>query len=130
MINEILNILSNNSLPAGILLDSSILSPGDFFNPVFILSELINRSFTAFSVIYMPNGALLNTLTLSPEIQAVATNVPGFAEGFSYPLLAVVVPDGAPLGEYELVVAFFDPTRPITGTGDAFFIVSKPFSVR
>jgi hypothetical protein len=78
----------------------------------------------------MPNGALLNTLTLSPEIQSVATNVPGFAGGFSYPLLAVVVPNGAPLGEYELVVAFFDPTRPTTGTGDAFFLVSKPFSIR
>jgi len=85
--------------------------------------------FDAYAVVVMPDGSMLDMMTLSPNIKPVATNVPGLPAGFTYPLLSVAVPPGAPKGEYELLVAFFDPNTKITGRQDAFLQVSSKFTI-
>jgi len=45
-------------------------------------------------------------------------------------LLSTNIPTGAPKGSYEMVVAFFDPSKPITGRGDAFLDVSSHFIIQ
>jgi len=78
----------------------------------------------------MPNGSMLDAITLSPALKPVASNVPGLAAPFTYTLLSTRIPTGAPVGAYEIVTVFFDPSKPITGRGDAFLDVSRRFSIR
>jgi hypothetical protein len=115
---------------AEIMINESSFGPGNQLTSTFLLHESIGRPFTVFAVIILPNNTMLNALTLSPKIQPVATKVPGLAAGFTRQLLSVKVPPGAPTGEYELVVAFFDPNTKITGRGDAFLDVNARFSIR
>jgi len=48
----------------------------------------------------------------------------------NYPLINTNIPAGAPLGSYEVVAAFFDPTKPIHGRPDVFLDVNSKFTVR
>ena len=96
----------------------------------FKLNRAIVRSFTVFSVIIMPDGSMLDTMTLAPALKPLATNMPGLGVPFSYALLSVVIPPGTAPGQYEIVAAFFDPSKPITGRGDAFLDASAKFTVR
>jgi hypothetical protein len=94
-----------------------------------VLSESIERPFTAYAVIILPNGSMLNARTLDTPLRPVVTNIPSLSAPFQFPLLSTTIPPGAPKGIYEIVAAFFDPTKPITGRGDAFLDVSATFAI-
>ncbi len=96
----------------------------------FQLNESITRPFTAFAVVILPNEAMLNALTLDTPLKPVASNVPSLSAPFQFPLLSTTIPPGAPKGTYELVVAFFDPTKPITSRADAFLEASSTFTIQ
>jgi hypothetical protein len=97
------------------------------------LNELITQPFTIFAVLILPDGVtMLNARTLDTPLEPVATNVPGLtvADGpFTFPLINTVIPPGAPLGDYEIVVAFFTPGVPITAREDAFLEARVPFTI-
>ncbi len=114
---------------AEIVLNGSSFSLGDRFAATFQLNESITRPFTAFAVLVLPNNSMLNARTLDTPLRPVAANVPSLSAPFQFPLLSTTIPPGAPTGTYELVVAFFDPTEPITGRGDAFLDVSENFTI-
>ncbi len=115
---------------AQIVLNGASFSPGDSLTATFKLNESIMWAFTAFAVIILPNGSMLNALTLDTPLTPVATNVPSLSVPFTFPLINTTISAGAPTGTYELLVAFFDPTRPITGRYDAFLVGSKTFSIQ
>ena len=117
-------------LPAQINLNGSTFGPGAPFNATFVLNRSIEQPFTVFSVIIMPGGSMLNTMTLGPNIGPVASNVPRLDVPFQYPLFSLNLPADAPIGAYEILVAFFDPSRPITGRGDAFLEAAAPFTIQ
>jgi hypothetical protein len=56
--------------------------------------------------------------------------MPGLSAPFSYPLMLLNIPGGAPTGTYEIVAAFFDPYMPITGRNAAFLEASREFSIK
>ena len=114
---------------AQILLNGSSFARGDFFSATFQLNRSITQPFTVYAVVIMPNGSMLDALTLRPKVKPVASNVPQLDTPFSYPLLSLNLPAGAPLGNYEVVAAFFDPSKPITGRADAFLDVSGKFEI-
>ncbi|MCX6353558.1 MAG: C25 family cysteine peptidase [Candidatus Aureabacteria bacterium] len=114
---------------AEIVLNGSSFAPGAGLEARFMLHKTIERSFTAFAVVILPDGRMLNLLTLEPKLEAVVRNMPVLAAPFEFRLLASVVPVSVPAGDYEIVVAFFDPQRPITGREDAFLDVSAHFTV-
>jgi hypothetical protein len=116
--------------PAEIVLNGVSFSLGDSFTATFKLNESIARPFTAFAVIILPSGAMLNAITLDSSLKPVATGVSGLKVPFSYPLLSINIPFDAPKGTYELVVAFFDSAKPVTGRFDAFLDVSKTFTIQ
>jgi uncharacterized repeat protein (TIGR03803 family) len=115
--------------PAEIILNGTSFSAGAPFSATFQLNESIMRSFTAYAVLILPNGAMLNALTLDTPLAPVVSNRSGLAAPFSYPLINMTIPAGAPTGDYELLAAFFDPGRPITGRGDAFLEASGTFTI-
>ena len=114
---------------AEMMLNGSSFARGGFFSATFRLDRLITQPFTVFSVIIMPDGSMLDALTLGPDIKPLASNVSRLDSPFSYPLLSLNLPAGAPLGQYEVVAAFFDPSKPITGRQAAFLDVSGKFEI-
>jgi hypothetical protein len=111
------------------VLNGTSFARGDFFSATFKLNSAITQPFTVFSVIIMPGGSMLDTMTLGPNIKPLASNMSRLDAPFTYPLIALNLPAGAPLGQYEVVVAFFDPSKPITGRADAFLDVSARFEI-
>jgi len=117
--------------PAEIVLNGTSFKPGEQLVATFKLNDPVEKLFTAYAVIMMPDGrTMLDMMTLSPKIKAVVTKVRGFPAGFGCSLLSIVIPPGAPGGEYELLVAFFDPNSRITGRQDAFLQTSAKFSIQ
>jgi hypothetical protein len=72
---------------------------------------------------------MLNIRTLSAPLAPVATNVRSLASPLSYPLLSTTIPRSAPGGDYEVVILFFDPARPIRFRADAFLEASTHFMI-
>jgi len=117
-------------IPAAVIeLNSASFSPGEQLVATFKVNEPIERMFNAYAVVIMPDGSMLDMMTLGTKIKPVATSVPSLPAGFTFPLLSVAVPPDAPNGEYELLVAFFDPNTQITGRQDAFLQVSTKFTI-
>jgi outer membrane protein assembly factor BamB len=112
------------------VLNDTSFKVGEQFVATFKINELIERLFTAYAVLIMPGGKMMNALTLDTPLKPVASNVNGLPAGFTYPLLSVNIPPGAPKREYELVAAFFDPTKPIHSRADAFLDVSAKFTIQ
>jgi hypothetical protein len=110
-------------------LSGSSCAPGDYFSATFRLNDAIARPFTAFAVVMLPGGGMLDALSLGSDVKPVASNVPRL-DPLSYPLISLNLPMGAPVGEYEVVAAFFDPSRPITGRADAFLDAGEKFVIR
>jgi len=96
------------------------LEIGDPLNVQVIFHTRVAKAFTAYAVIIMPGGALIDARTLSSYLEPVAKDCPGLPDGFRYPLLSHVVPQNAPSGVYELVVALFDSGKPINHRSNAF----------
>jgi len=116
--------------PAENVLNGTSFTLGDKLTATFRVNEAIERLFNVYAVIIMPDETMLDMMTLSPKIKPVATGVQGLPAGFSRQILSVNVPPGAPKGEYELLVAFFDPNTRITGRQDAFLQVSAKFTIK
>jgi len=114
---------------AEILMNGSSFNPGDALEARFVLHKTIENAFTAFAVVILPDGTMLNVTTLTPKPELVVENMQGLVAPFEFPLLAAVVPPGVLSGGYEIVVALFDPQGPINRREDAFLDVSARFSV-
>jgi hypothetical protein len=95
----------------------------------FMLREPVDCPFTAFAVIIMPDGEMINALTLDTPLRPVAKNVSKLPAPFSYLLLSATVPPGAPKGVYELVTAFFYVDKTICSRADAFLETSASFTI-
>ena len=115
--------------PAEIILNDTVFNPGNPFRATFKLHEPITQPFTAFAVVILPGGSMLDALTLGPTLTPVASNVPRLDAGFTYPLLNLPIPQTAPKGIYEVLAAFFKPSKPITGREDARAEVSAKFTI-
>ena len=96
----------------------------------FVLDSAIERPFTVYAVLIMPGGEMVNAANLKTRLQPLVVNYPGLNPPFSYQFLSVKIPKDAPKGGYEAVVAFFDPSKPITARGDAFLDASAEFTIR
>lgn len=115
---------------AEMVLNGTSFARGNYFSASFRLNQSITQPFTAFAVVILPDGStMLDALTLGPNVKPVASNVPRLNLPFSYPLISLNLPTGAPLGQYEVVAAFFDPSKPITGRADAFLDVNAKFEI-
>jgi hypothetical protein len=89
----------------------------------------IERPFTAFAVIVLPSGKMINALTLDTPIRPVAKNVNRLPSPYSHLLTSTTVPKGTPNGTYEARVAFFDPSEPIKTPDDAFLEASATLTI-
>jgi hypothetical protein len=83
-----------------------------------------------FAVLIRPDGVMVNASDLKTSLRPLVVNYPGLAMTFSYPFLSAKIPTKWPKGSYEAVVAFFDPSKPITGRGDVFLDVSAKFTIQ
>jgi hypothetical protein len=115
---------------AEILLNGGTFGAGSQFQATFQLNGSITQPFTAYAVVILPNGSMLNCLGLNRPLKPVVRNMPGLEAPFSYPLINRNIPGGAPVGEYEVVAAFFDPSKPIRSRADAFFEASSKFTIQ
>lgn len=114
---------------AEMLLNGSLFARGNYFSATFHLESSITQPFTVYTVVIMPDGSMLDTLTLGPKLNPAASNMPRLDPPLLYPLISLNLPSGAPLGNYEVVAAFFDPSKPITGRQAAFLDVSGKFEI-
>ena len=76
-----------------------------------------------------PVATMIDVRTLSTSISPLGTNINGLSAPFVYPMTLPRIPADAPVGNYIIMMGFFDPNRPITGPGDAFLLVQTPFSI-
>jgi len=107
-----------------------IYPPGYQCTATFMLYKSITQPFTAYAVLFLPKGTPLNALTLNAPLKPVVTNMQKLDAPFSYPLINRNIPGGAPKGEYELAVIFFDATKPYRTRADAFLDVSAKFTIQ
>jgi len=113
------------------VLNGTSFKAGQQLIATFKVNMAIGRMFNVYAVIILPDGkTMIDMMTLSPKIKPVATGVPSLPAGFSRQLLSITIPWSAPKGEYELLVAFFDPNTRITGRQDAFLQVSAKFTIQ
>ena len=119
------------SIPqAEVVLNGTTFNVGSPFTATFKLNRSIERPFTAYAVVVMPDGFMLDALTLGPEIVPVAENVPRLDAPFTYPLLSLNIPAGAPLGGYQVMAGFFAPGQSVTKPEDAFLLATSPFTIK
>ena len=117
--------------PVGeIVLNGPSFARGDFFSATFQLDRSITQRFTAYAAVIMPDGSMLDARTLGPNLKPVGKKVRRLDAPFQYSLLSLNIPASAPLGQYEVVAAFFDPSKPIMGLADAALEVSATFTIR
>lgn len=115
--------------PAEIVLNRASFTPGEALTADFNLHRSIARPFAAYAVFILPDGSMLDASTLGP-VKPLVAFMPALGVPFTYRIVSVVVPAGAPQGRYEIVAAFFDPYGTITGRGDAFLEAASLFTVR
>ena len=118
------------SLEWHVWLNGSSFKPKSTVVGTFVLDSAIERPFTVYAVLIMPGGEMVNAANLKTRLQPLVVNYPGLNPPFSYQFLSVKIPKDAPKGGYEAVVAFFDPSKPITARGDAFLDASAEFTIR
>ena len=114
---------------AEIVLNKTSFSSGEHLTATFQLNSSIERAFTAYAVVILPNNSMLNALTLDTPLKPVVTNMSSLTAPFTYQLISTTIPGGAPAGDYEVVTAFFDPAQAITGRSDAFLEARGHFTV-
>jgi hypothetical protein len=111
-------------------LNGSAFITGDSLTATFRLNQSITRPFTVFAVIMLPNGQMLNARTLNAPLEPLASHVPRLNAPFRFGLIAMFIPSGAPKGEYEIAVVFFDALKPYRGRVDAFLDASAKFTIQ
>ncbi|MDD5556414.1 MAG: PQQ-binding-like beta-propeller repeat protein [bacterium] len=114
---------------AEVLLNGTSFRQGDRFTASFRLNESVAQPFDAYAVVQLPDGSMLDALTLGTKIVPVATNVPGLDAPFTYPLMDLSVPGGAPAGNCRVMAGFFTPGQPVTKPEDAFLLATTPFRI-
>ena len=77
----------------------------------------------------MPDATMLDVRTLSTRLLPLGTNINGLSAPFVFPMKILRIPEGAWVGNYILMMGFFDPNKPITRPSDAFLLVQTPFSI-
>ena len=117
-----------------ILLNGNTFARGAIFEAAFVLRESIRRPFTVYEVIVippgtMPDATMLDVRTLSTRLLPLGTYINGLSAPFVFPMKILRIPEGAWVGNYILMMGFFDPNKPITGPNDAFLLVQTPFSI-
>ena len=112
-----------------VILNGTSFAVGNQFIATFQLNEAVTMVFNAYAVVNLPDGSMLDAITLSPQIKPVATNVNGLPAGFTYPLMSLTIPPNAPKGNCSVMVGFFDPNTAIHGPGDAFLLATAPFTL-
>jgi outer membrane protein assembly factor BamB len=115
---------------AEIILNGENFGRGSYFTATFKLNESIERPFTAYAVVVLPSGGMINCLKLNKPLKPVVRNMQKLDAPFSYPLINRTIPGGAPAGSYEVIAGFFDPTKPIRSKEDAFLLASRGFSIQ
>ena len=116
--------------PAENVLNGTSFKAGEQLVATFKVNEPIERLFDVYAVLIMPGGKMLNARTLNTPLKPVATKVNGLPAGFTCPILSKTIPAGAPKGEYEIAVVFFDATKPYRGRADAFLDVSSGITIQ
>jgi hypothetical protein len=115
--------------PSRVEVNRTELSRGEWFTASFVLDSPINRPFTAYAAVVLPDRSMLDAVTLMPDIRPVAPFMPALGAPFSWAIMGRAVPGGAQPGPYEIVAAFFDP-----GTAaerrSAFMEASASFRIR
>lgn len=114
---------------ARVSVNGESFSPSQQLISTFKANEPIARPFTAFAVVILPDGTMLDAKTLTTDLQPVASNVPRLDPGFETIILETPIPPGAPAGAYEIVGLFFDPAKRIEGRTDAFLDAGARFKV-
>lgn len=115
---------------AEMMLNDASFLPGEQLVATFKVNEPIETMFDVYVVLVIPpNGKMLNTMTLNTPLKPVARKVKRLPAGFTYQLMSKTIPPGAPKGEYEIAVVFFDATKPYHGRTDAFLDVSSKFTI-
>jgi len=112
---------------AQVTLNDTSFTAGSQFTATFRLNKAVTRTFNAYAVVNLPDRSMLDAITLSPQIRPLATNVNGLPAGFTYSLMSLRIPPGAPKGDCSVMVGFFAPGQPITGPADAFLLATAPF---
>jgi hypothetical protein len=115
---------------AEVVLNGTMFGVGSPFTATFKLNRSIERPFTAYAVVVMPDGFMLDALTLGTEIVPVAENVPRLDASYTYPLMSLNIPQAAPTGDYSVMAGFFTPGQPVTKPEDAFLLATSPFTIR
>jgi 3',5'-cyclic AMP phosphodiesterase CpdA len=115
--------------PAENVLNGTSFKEGEQLVATFKLNEPIERMFDVYAVLVMPNGKMMNARTLDRPVRPLARKVKRLPAGFTYQLMSKTIPRGAPKGEYELAVVFFDATKPYRSRADAFLDVSSKFTI-
>ena len=114
---------------AQVSVNGESFSPGQPLRAVFKSNKAIERPFTAFAVVILPDGTMLDAKTLTIDLQPVASNIPRLDAGFETTILEGLIPPGVPLGAYEIVGLFFDPAKRIEGRTDAFLDAGARFKL-
>lgn len=115
-------------MPAEILLNGSSFNGGEHLVATFKLNETISQTFNAYAVIIFPDGNMLDLMTMSPKLKPVVAKIRGLSAPFSCVLLSVDIPRGTLSGDYTIIVAFFEPGKPISA-GNAILLASGHFIV-
>jgi hypothetical protein len=112
------------------VLNGTSFKAGEQLVASFKLNEAIETMFDVYAVLVIPpNGKMLNAMTLDRPVRPLARKVKKLPAGFTYQLMSKTIPPGAPKGEYEIAVVFFDGTRPYRRRADAFLDVSSRFTI-
>jgi hypothetical protein len=115
---------------AEVVLNGTSFGVGSPFTATFKLNRSIEQAFTAYAVVELPDGSMLDALTLGTKIVPVAENVLRLDAPFTYPLMNLNIPSTAPSGNYSVMAGFFTPGQPVTKPEDAFLLATSPFVIR
>lgn len=115
---------------AGIVLNASSFSRGEFITGTFMLYQSVKRPFQAYSVVMLPDGSMRDVRTLDTTLRPLVALMPALLAPFDYKVLAATIPAGAPEGTYYLIVALFDAYTPVQWRSQAFLDVSAGFTIR
>ena len=116
--------------PAEIALSGTSFGVGQQLTATFRVNEPIERMFDVYAVLVMPNGRMMNARTLDRPVRPLARKKKRLPAGFSYQFMSRTIPRGAPKGEYEIAVVFFDATKPYRSRSDAFLDVRAKFTIQ
>jgi len=105
------------------------LSAGDQLTATFVLNEPIERAFTVYAAIILPDGSFLDAVTLGSKLKPLAVNVDRLTPPFSYQFIDVTIPSGAPKGAYQVLMAFYDPKGSNPFKHSPFLLVRSGFTM-